>query len=227
MNAPIARLYVLVVLLFTLLIAFTSRWTVFEADALRDNALNRRPILEEQRLRRGLIRAADGTLLARSLARSDGTYTRRYPEGDLFGHVTGFSYTVLGRTGLERSRNDELTGKRDDVTTVVDQLLGERRQGDDLLTGLQPDAQRAAVQGLAGRKGAVVALDPKTGAIQAMYANPDLRPQPSRRPAPVLRRLDVQPRDAIRLPARIHVQGGHRDRSDRFRQVPTGLEDLR
>lgn len=183
MNAPIARLYVLVVVLFALLIGFTSRWTVFEADALRDNALNRRPILEEQRIRRGLIRAADGTLLARSLARPDGTFTRRYPEGDLFGHITGFSYTTLGRNGLERSRNDELTGRRDDVTTVVDQLLGERREGDDVITTLDPAAQQAAREALAGRKGSVVAIEPRTGAVKAMFSNPTYDPNRARDPA--------------------------------------------
>ena len=60
MNKPVLRLYVLVVVLFALLVAFTSRWTVFEADALRDNALNQRELLQEQKIRRGTIRSADG-----------------------------------------------------------------------------------------------------------------------------------------------------------------------
>ena len=67
MNRPVLRLYVLVIVLFGVLVAFTSRWTVFEAEALRDNALNRRELLQEQKIRRGTIRSADGKVLARAV----------------------------------------------------------------------------------------------------------------------------------------------------------------
>ena len=67
MNAPIARLFVVVVVLFAVLVGFTSRWTVFDANALRDNPKNHRELIEEQQIRRGLIRAGDDSVLARSL----------------------------------------------------------------------------------------------------------------------------------------------------------------
>jgi penicillin-binding protein A len=89
MNAPIARLFVVVIVLFAVLVGFTSRWTVFGADALRDNPKNRRELLEEQKIRRGLIRAGDGTVLARSLKQPDDSYVRTYPEGRLFSHAVG------------------------------------------------------------------------------------------------------------------------------------------
>ena len=66
MNRPIARLFGLVIVLFLLLIGFTSRWTVFEAQSLRDNPLNARGVLEQQLIPRGSIRADDGSVLARS-----------------------------------------------------------------------------------------------------------------------------------------------------------------
>ena len=66
MNAPIARVFVVVVVLFDVLVGFTSRWTVFEADALRDNPKNRRELLEERKIRRGVIRAGDQTVLVRT-----------------------------------------------------------------------------------------------------------------------------------------------------------------
>ena len=66
MNRPIIRLYGLVVVLFGLLVAFTSRWTIFEASSLRANPLNARALLEQERIARGPILAADGTVLARS-----------------------------------------------------------------------------------------------------------------------------------------------------------------
>jgi penicillin-binding protein A len=148
MNAPVFRLYVLVVLLFGLLIAFTSRWTVFEAEALRDNALNRRELLQEQKIRRGTIRSADGQVLARSIARPGGIFTRRYPTDDLFAHAVGYSYTTIGRAGLERSRNDELTGRRTELVSALESILGRSNEGDDVRTTLNVKAQRVAVGAL-------------------------------------------------------------------------------
>ena len=69
MNRPIVRLYGLVALLFALLVAFTSRWTIFEASSLRENRFNARRLLEQERIDRGRILAANGTVLARSVRR--------------------------------------------------------------------------------------------------------------------------------------------------------------
>ena len=68
MNRQIVQLFALFAVLFGLLVAFTSRWTVFEAESLADNQNNRRPLIEEQQIPRGLILARDGeTVLARSI----------------------------------------------------------------------------------------------------------------------------------------------------------------
>lgn len=176
MNTPIQRLYALVLLLFALLVYSTSRNAVFDATALRDNALNKRTLLQDQQIHRGVIRAADGTVIARSVKQRGGVYSRRYPTGGLFGHAIGYSFTTLGRAGLERSRNDELTGKRNELSSVIDQLRGKRQVGDDLATTLNPAAQRVAYSALAGRKGAVVALDPRTGAVSVMASVPEYDP---------------------------------------------------
>jgi penicillin-binding protein A len=181
-NAPIQRLYVLVLVLFAVLVYFTSRNAVFDAKALRDNALNKRTLLEEQQIHRGTIRAADGTILARSVKGRGGVYSRRYPVGGLFGHAIGYSFTTLGRAGLERYRNDDLTGKRNELTSVIDQLRGKRQTGDSVRTTLDPAAQRVAYSALNGRKGAVVALDPRTGAVKVMASYPQYDPNALRGP---------------------------------------------
>jgi len=175
-NQAIVRLFVVFVVLFAGLVAWTSRWTVFEAEALRDNALNQRELLEQQRVRRGPIRARDGTLLARSVPGRAGTFSRRYPQGSLFAHSIGYSFISLGRFGLEQSRNDELTGEDDDVGNVIDQLSGDQREGDEVRTTLDPGAQRVAVEQLAGRRGAVVALEPRTGRVRVMASTPSFDP---------------------------------------------------
>ena len=110
MNRPIVRLFGLVVAMFALLLAFTSRWTVFEASSLRANVLNKRPLLEQRRIDRGSIVAANGTVLARSVlgghARgSEAFYERVYPAGEEFAHAVGYWNIDYGSTGLERFRN--------------------------------------------------------------------------------------------------------------------------
>jgi penicillin-binding protein A len=176
MNAPIARLYLVVVVLFAVLVGFSSNWTVFGAEGLRDNPKNRRELLEQQRIRRGLIRARDGLVLARSHRRPDETYTRTYPQGGLFAHAIGYSYTRYGRAGLERSRNDALTGTTSELGGLFDRLNGAQPQGDNVRTTLDPQAQRVGLGALQGQKGAVVALDPRTGAIRVMASTPGYDP---------------------------------------------------
>jgi peptidoglycan glycosyltransferase len=177
-NKPIVRLYGLVVVLFALLVAFTSRWTIFEAGALRQNALNRRGLLQQERIRRGRILAADGTVLARSVRGREGAYRRTYPAGGLFAQTVGYSYTDLEQSGVERYRNPALDGETSatNLQAILDQLQGKRRQGDEVITTLDPAAQRTALAALGEHRGAVVALDPRTGAISVMASTPGYDP---------------------------------------------------
>ena len=181
MNTSAFRLYAVIAILFAGLVVQTSRWTVFEAEALRDNELNRRELLEEQRIHRGPIRTRDGEVIARSVEGRGGTWSRRYPLGELFAHPVGYSFIDIGRYELEQSRNDELSGERDDVGSIVDQLSGREREGFELRTTLDADAQRIAFEGLAGERGGVVAIEPATGRVRVMASNPSFDPDGLRR----------------------------------------------
>jgi peptidoglycan glycosyltransferase len=177
LNRPIIRLYGFVVLLFALLVAFTSRWTIFEASSLRANPLNARTLLEQERIARGPIVAADGTVLAHSLRGTEGTYERSYPTGEEFAHAIGYSYINFGNTGLESFRNSELDGRAGtNLQTILDQLQGKKPRGDKVITTLNPAAQQIANAALAGHRGAVVALDPGTGAVTVMASTPGYDP---------------------------------------------------
>jgi penicillin-binding protein A len=176
-NRPIARLFALIVVLFALLVAFTSRWTVFEAASLRANRHNVRDLLAQERIDRGEILAANGVVLAKSVSTGKGTYARRYPLGSLFAAPIGYSYVDFRSTGLELYRNGVLTGRAaTGLQRLLDQLEGASEAGDTVETTLRPSIQRAAVAALAGREGAVVALDPKTGAVEAMASSPGYDP---------------------------------------------------
>jgi peptidoglycan glycosyltransferase len=180
LNRQIAWLFGFIVLLFALLAAFTSRWSVLQADELKDQALNRRPLLEQQQVPRGLILAKDGTRLAVNRRIGSGKqrrYYRVYPEGSLFGHPTGYSFVSSGDSGLEKFYNDELSGTDDQqLSSFLEQLGGGPKEGDDLRTELDPAAQREALSALGGQDGAIVALEPDTGAVRVMVNVPSYDP---------------------------------------------------
>ncbi|MEA2156570.1 MAG: penicillin-binding protein [Solirubrobacteraceae bacterium] len=177
MNAPILKLFGLVLVLFAALIAMTSYNSVINAKAYRENTLNARPQIEQQRVHRGVIRARDNSLLAHSIKASDTLYRRRYtPEAQLFAHVIGYDFIRIARTGLERQRNDALAGQRNELTSIVDELKGKRFEGDSVITNLDPAAQRVARDALGGRKGSVVAIEPATGKVRVMVSTPGYDP---------------------------------------------------
>ncbi|MBO9532435.1 MAG: penicillin-binding protein 2 [Solirubrobacteraceae bacterium] len=170
------RIFVVVLGLFAILIAATARWTVVEADDLNQNALNRRPQLETARVPRGTIRAADGTLLARSIKQDDGTYRRRYTEAAReASHFVGYSYTNAGQDGIEKTHQDDLVGKVSSAATLLSALRGNER-GNDVVATLEPKVQRAALAGIGDRTGAAVAIDTRTGGILAMASTPNYDP---------------------------------------------------
>jgi peptidoglycan glycosyltransferase len=180
MNRQIVQLFGLVVVLFAVLIAFTSWWSVFDAEALKDKEANKRPLLEQQQIKRGRILAADGSVLARSVAKGRGEsrrYVRRYPEGSLFGHPIGYSFVRQGDSEFEKFHNDELVGDESEFGSILDELRGRRQEGNDIVTSIEPEAQRVALADLeAAGFGAVVAIEPSSGRVKVLAANPPFDP---------------------------------------------------
>ncbi len=180
MNRQIVKLFALVVVLFGVLVGFTSYWAVFDAKALKEEDANKRPLLEQQQIRRGRILAADGTVLARSAPKGRGAnrrYVRRYPEGALYGHPIGYSFVEEGDSELEQFHNDELVGEESEFGSILDELSGRRQEGNDVVTNLDSAAQATALADLeAAGFGAVVAIEPQTGRVRVMASNPPFDP---------------------------------------------------
>ena len=191
MNAPILKLFALILVLFAALVGMTSYNSVIKAEDYRDNALNKRPQIQQALVKRGVIRARDGSLLARSEKGDDDIYRRRYSPGALrFSHALGYDYALtIGRAGLERSQNDALAGEDDELTSIVDDLSGKRTVGDNVITNLDPAAQQIALNALGGRRGSVVAIEPATGKVRVMASSPGYDPN-SLRDAKVFSQLN-------------------------------------
>jgi penicillin-binding protein A len=179
MNRQIVKLFGFLLVLYALLFGFTSYWSIFDSSDLKANEANRRPLLEEQTIKRGTILASDGSVIARSRPVGSGNnkvYVRHYPQGALFGNPIGYSFVTQGRVGFELSHNDELVGNKTEFLSVLDELQGHAQEGDNIQSALDPAAQEAAVNGLAGRRGSVVAIVPSTGEVRAMVSIPEYDP---------------------------------------------------
>jgi peptidoglycan glycosyltransferase len=179
-NRQIVKLFAFIVVLFTVLVAFTSYWAVFDAKALKEKEANKRPLLEQQQIRRGRILAADGTVIAKSVAKGKGDslrFVRRYPEGLFFGHPIGYSFVRQGDSEFEQFHNDELVGEGSEFSSILDELLGHSQEGNDIVTNIDPAAQRVALEDLAAQGfGAVVAIEPQSGRVKVMASNPPYDP---------------------------------------------------
>jgi penicillin-binding protein A len=179
-NAQIRQLYGLFALLFAVLVGFTSYWAVVDAEGLEDNPDNRRALIEEQTIPRGLIFARDGeTVLARNRpVRRGGTriFVREYPRGGQFAHPVGYSFIRNGQISLEESRDDDLAGEEDEFESILSGLEDREREGKDVITNLDLAGTEAAMAGLAGRKGSVVAIEPQTGKVRVMVSVPEYDP---------------------------------------------------
>jgi peptidoglycan glycosyltransferase len=172
MSSQISRLFGVIVVMFALLVVFTTRWTVVDKTKLDNNSLNKLTVIQDLKIKRGRILADDGSVLAQSVPAGGGTWKRAYPTGPLFAQAVGYSDISAGSAaGLELSDGTYTRGLQTGLNSIFGQLT-PRRVGDDVDTTLDPKAQQVAVQGLAGQVGSVVALNPQTGAVKVMYSNP-------------------------------------------------------
>lgn len=178
MNRPVRRVALAMLILFGLLIANANYVQVFEGDKLRSDPGNTRVLLDEYERQRGTL-VVEGAPIAESVRTDDKLkFLRRYPGKAAYAPVTGFYSLIYGATGMEQAANSFLSGNDNRLFTsrLSALLTGRDPVGGNVVLTLNRKAQQAAVAGLGNRRGAVVALDPSTGAILAMASSPSYDP---------------------------------------------------
>ncbi|MGY1734237.1 peptidoglycan D,D-transpeptidase FtsI family protein [Geodermatophilus sp. SYSU D01045] len=178
MNAPLRRVAISVLVLFTLLIVNVNYIQVVRSDELREDPGNTRVLTEEYSRERGSI-VVDGTEVALSVPTQDTLeYLRQYPQGATYAAVTGYYSLLYNSAQMERAANDVLTGSDARLFTrrLADLFTGRDPAGGDVVLTVDAAVQEAAMAGLDGVTGAVVALDPSTGAVLGMASTPTYDP---------------------------------------------------
>lgn len=178
MRRPIRRVSTLLLVMFIGLFGSTTMIQAVQADALHADDRNTRTLYDSFAVERGSI-VVDGVQVALSTPSGDEyEFLREYPQGPLYASVTGYNTLGQGNTGIEGAMNEELTGTANSqfLDQILSTITGQDPAGSSVELTIDPAAQQAAAEALGDREGAVVALDPETGEILAMYSSPTFDP---------------------------------------------------
>ena len=180
MNAPLRRVMVAVMVLFGLLFVNLNYVQFVKGDYYRNHDRNNRVLVQEYQRQRGNIRVGRDAVATSKETGGELRFTRTYPYGPQYAHVVGYKSIPYGEAGLESIYDEVLSGEDDRlfVRRVSDILTGRRPVGGDVVLTLSGAAQLEAYNQLGNNKGAVVALDPTTGAILAAVSTPSYDPNP-------------------------------------------------
>ena len=185
MNKPIRNLAVACMLLFVALLVNATFVQYWQADDL--TSLTKHP--DNKRVRDAEFARERGAILVRGKAvaesnKSDDAYKfqRSYPQGPEYAHLTGFFSRDWGLGGVEATQNSILSGSDSKlfVNRVIDLVDNQSPKGGSVTLTINPGAQKAAYDGLRALgtnvRGAVVAIEPRTGKILAMVSSPSYNP---------------------------------------------------
>lgn len=165
----------LFLIIFLALIAYFVKFVAFDSDKFINNEFNSRVALFEDDVIKGKILTSDGYPIAETEVDLTGETERTYPYAHIFSHVTGYSQKV--KTGLEHQLNFRLLSTHGDFwENLILDLSNRKKQGDNVVTSLSYDLQKAAYGALGGHDGAVVVIEPSTGKILAMASKPGFNP---------------------------------------------------
>jgi len=173
-GANIRALTLVIAIAFLATSVGVSYWTLVASADLSSDAFNPRLLATLLDRPRGRFIAADGTELASSVRLADGSLRRRYADRSL-AQVIAYASSKYGAAGLEAAYAESLIGR--DVADPIGQwrarYLREHPDPGSVQLAIVPSVQRAAAAALAGRRGAVIVVDPRSGAILASVSEPN------------------------------------------------------
>jgi len=184
-NAPLRKAGVVILVLFGLLFANLNWVQGYKADAYRTSDYNGRVTVAEYEVPRGIIEAGGEAIAQNKLTDDTLKYLRLYPEKEVYAPIVGYKPVNIGEVGVERTENDFLSGASDKLFAdrVSAMFTGDQAGGGNVVLSIKPKAQETAWKQLTNnernaKKGSAIAIDPSTGAVQAMASFPSYDPNP-------------------------------------------------
>ncbi|MFI6930623.1 penicillin-binding transpeptidase domain-containing protein [Streptomyces sp. NPDC050287] len=178
MTRHIRHAAVFCALLLVALLVNAARVQVFDARSYDANAANRRTTIARYGQPRGDILVGGRPVTGSRDTGEQLRYERTYADGPLYAPVTGFASQEYGTTLLEHTEDGVLSGTDPMLAPfpLWNEFTRSRTPGGDVETTIDRAAQKAAYDGLDGRKGAVAAIDPSSGRILALVSSPSYDP---------------------------------------------------
>lgn len=161
--------------IFICLMGYMVYFQMVKSEDFINSPYNSRQDTFADRVVRGKIMSADGKVLAETVVDAAGNETRKYPYGNMYAHVVGFS--TNGKSGIESNMNFNLLRSHSFVLErMFNEIKDEKSMGDNVVTTLDSTLQETAYQALGNYDGAVVVMEPSTGKVLAMVSKPDFDP---------------------------------------------------
>ncbi len=161
--------------LFVLMMGYFTYFLLAKSEGVINSTYNLRHDVLAKRVVRGKIMSADGKVLAETITDDEGNEIRSYPYGDMYAHVVG--RVNRGRSGIEEVENITLlTSYGNSAKAMYNDIVGIKNPGNNVVSTLNSKLTKAAYDALGDDRGAVVAIEPKTGKILAMVSKPSYDP---------------------------------------------------
>ncbi|MDD7306490.1 MAG: penicillin-binding protein 2 [Peptoniphilaceae bacterium] len=176
MNTRIIFVMVFFILIFLFIVLYLVYFQLFKADSLASNDHNKRNWVDENAIVRGNIYDTNGKLLVYSQKDDNGYNKRIYNFGRVDSSFTGFSSVQYGKSGLEKSYNNQLLNLPKAPVSKLRGMIEKNGVGNNLNLTINQDIQDIAYKYLQDHTGAIVVMNPKTGEILAMVSNPTFDP---------------------------------------------------
>ena len=161
--------------LFVLMMGYFTYFLLAKSEGVINSTYNLRHDILAKRVVRGKIMSADGEVLAETITDEEENEVRGYPYGDMYAHVVG--RVMRGRSGIEEAENITLlTSYSNSTGAIYNDIIGVKNPGNNVVATVNHELTKVAYDALGDDRGAVVAIDPKTGKILVMVSKPSYDP---------------------------------------------------
>lgn len=176
MNKRLIYVLMLFIAMFLFIVLYLVYFQLFRAQTLADNNHNKRNWVNENEIKRGNIYDRNGKVLVYNEKDESGNRIRVYNDGIINSAFTGYNSVQYGKSGLEKTYNNELLNVSDQPTSKIRDMVEKTGVGNNLNLTIDQTIQEIAYNSLGDHIGSIVVMDPRNGEVLAMVSKPSYDP---------------------------------------------------